>query len=245
MTASALDRESRASYDVGIVCRDRGPEPRERVERLRIIVTDVNDNEPHFRHPSYRTELIENNYVGAVVLRVNASDDDDGDNAVVRYSLRDGAGFEIDEDSGVIKATESFDREAAARHRFFVVAGDRGRPASRSSSAEVVVDIVDVNDERPRFERPSYALSVPENSPAGTAVGTVKAADPDGSPFDHVTYTTASTVFGVDRDTGRITTLQPLDREVVPVYSLTVVATDSGITTRIHTTPRQNRTEFN
>jgi len=118
VTAAALDRESRASYDVGIVCRDRGPEPRERRERLKVGVADVNDNAPHFRYPAYRTELIENNYVGAVVLRVNASDDDDGDNAAVRYSLRDADGFEIDPDSGVIKATKSFDREAAARHRF-------------------------------------------------------------------------------------------------------------------------------
>jgi len=166
VTAATLDRESRASYDVGIVCRDRGPEPRERVERLRVRVVDVNDNAPHFRYPSYRTELIENNYVGAVVLRVNASDDDEADNAAVRYSLRDGRGFEIDPDSGVIKAAESFDREAAARHRFFVVGTDGGRPTARSSSAEVVVEVVDVNDERPRFQERTTRLRYDPPTPS-------------------------------------------------------------------------------
>lgn len=52
-----------------------------------------------------------------------------------------------------------------------------------------------------------------------------------------MTYATTSDVFAVNRDTGRITTLQPLDREVVPVYSITVVATDSGITTRFVRAP--------
>jgi len=112
--------------------------------------------------------------------------------------------------------------------RFLVVAGDGGGPTSRSSSAEVVVDLVDVNDERPRFDRRTYSLTVPENSPAGTDVGAVNAVDPDVGPFGHVTYATTSDLFAVNRDTGRVTTLQPLDREVVPVYSLTVVATDSG-----------------
>jgi len=228
VTAAMLDRESRGFYDVGIVCRDRGPEPRERVERIKIEITDVNDNDPHFRYPSYRTELIENNYVGAVVLRVNASDADDGDNAALRYSLQGGDGFEVDEDSGVIKATESFDRELAGSYRFFVVASDRGKPASRSSSSEVIVDIVDVNDEEPRFEHHAYSLDVDENSPVGTEVGTVKAVDPDVGSSGHVTYTTTSKVFSVDRETGRITTLQRLDREVFPVYKLKVVATDSG-----------------
>jgi len=234
VTAAMLDRESRASYDIEIVCRDRGPEPRERVERVKVLVTDVNDNDPHFRYPSYRTELIENNYVGAVVLRVNASDADEGDNAAVRYSLRSTSGFEVDEDSGVIKATESFDREVAAGYRFFVVASDRGKPMSRSSSAEVVVDVVDVNDERPRFEHDTYSLNVDENSPAGTQVGTVNAVDPDVGSFGHVTYSTTSEVFSVDRETGRITTLVPLDREVVELYSLTVVATDSGNSSTRH-----------
>jgi len=229
VTAAKLDRESRASYDVGIVCRDRGPEPRERVERVKISVTDVNDNDPQFRYPSYRTELIENNYDGAVVLRVNASDADEGHNAALSYSLRSSSGFAVDEDSGVIKATESFDHEVAASYRFFVVASDHGRPVPRSSSAEVIVDIVDLNDEEPLFEHHTYSLDVDENSPVGTEVGTVKAVDPDDGLNGHVTYSTTSDLFGVDSETGRITTLQPLDREVVPVYSLTVVASDSGL----------------
>ena len=229
VTAAKLDRESRASYDVGIVCRDRGPEPRERVERVKISVVDVNDNDPQFRYPSYRTELIENNYVGAVVLRVNASDADAGHNAALRYSLRGGSGFEVDEDSGVIKATDRFDRELAPSYRFFVVASDHGQPTARSSSAEVIVDIVDVNDESPRFEHQTYSLDVDENSPVGTEVGTVKAIDSDVGSFGHVTYTTTSDLFSVDSETGRITTLQPLDHEVVKSYSLTVVASDSGL----------------
>jgi len=38
-------------------------------------VADVNDNDPVFTQTVYRSELIENNYVGAVVFKVCAGDD--------------------------------------------------------------------------------------------------------------------------------------------------------------------------
>jgi len=82
-----------------------------------VAVGDVNDHAPEFARSLYVGELIENNYVGARVLAVTAADADVADNGRVRYELRgaDAAKFAVDPDSGEITATESLDREEAAR----------------------------------------------------------------------------------------------------------------------------------
>ena len=70
-----------------------------------------------------------------------------------------------------------------------MTARDGGSP-SRSATQLVVMQVVDVNDERPRFDKTSYYFSLPENRPVGTVVGTVRARDADRTPaFSRITYT--------------------------------------------------------
>lgn len=52
-----------------------------------VRVTDINDNSPVFTQRSYVADLIENNYIGLVVLYVNATDEDIGPNADVVYNI--------------------------------------------------------------------------------------------------------------------------------------------------------------
>ena len=72
--------------------------------------------------------------------------------------------------------------------RYEVTARDGGTP-SRSASQSLIIQVVDVNDELPYFDKSAYYFSVVENSPLGTVVGTVRASDDDVSPaFNRVTY---------------------------------------------------------
>jgi len=48
---------------------------------------DVNDHAPTFSQTHYFGDLIENNYVGMVVLHVNVTDADVGANADIYYSI--------------------------------------------------------------------------------------------------------------------------------------------------------------
>ncbi|MFL6844128.1 MAG: cadherin domain-containing protein [Allosphingosinicella sp.] len=69
--------------------------------------------------------------------------------------------------------------------------------------------------------------SVDENQPAGTAVGTFSASDPD--PEDAMTYSLTDNgggLFAVDPVTGKLTTTAPLDHEAHASYDLVVRATD-------------------
>ena len=175
---------------------------------------------------------------------VSATDADAGENADIVYSLQfpwSGVdGFQVDSQTGVVRATRSFDREQANHAlRFLVVAADRGRPLSRSATATAVVTIVDVNDEAPVFvDVPAggYEFTVAENRPAGTVVGQVTARDADHGHNAVVSYTLFSpdddgdvaAAFQMDRVTGEIRTARTLDREQREIVRLVATATDGA-----------------
>jgi len=73
--------------------------------------------------------------------------------------------------------------------RYEVTVRDGGTP-SRSATQSLIIEVVDVNDELPQFDKTSYYFSVLENSLVGSVVGTVRATDDDVSPaFSRITYT--------------------------------------------------------
>lgn len=94
--------------------------------------------------------------------------------------------------------------------------------------------VLDVNDNVPRFESNPYEARVAENADAGARVVQVIAHDADTGANADVSYSFAvehsklSNVFAIDRDNGWLTTLVPLDREARAEYEFDVVATDRG-----------------
>lgn len=87
----------------------------------------------------------------------------------------------------------------------------------------------------PQFQLPNYQVSVPENEPAGTRVITLKATDPDDGEAGRLEYSMealfdsrSNDFFEIDSQTGSITTIQPLDREVKDTHVFKVTVTDHG-----------------
>ncbi|XP_077066941.1 cadherin EGF LAG seven-pass G-type receptor 1 [Siphateles boraxobius] len=87
----------------------------------------------------------------------------------------------------------------------------------------------------PQFQLPNYQVSVPENEPSGTRVITLKAFDADDGDAGVVEYDMeaifdirSNNLFQINPETGGITTLQPLDREVKDTHVFKVTATDRG-----------------
>ncbi|CDQ71804.1 unnamed protein product [Oncorhynchus mykiss] len=96
----------------------------------------------------------------------------------------------------------------------------------------------------PQFQLPNYQVSVPENEPAGTRVITLKALDTDHDDDGEVEYdiealfdSRSNDYFKINLQTGSITTLQPLDREVKDTHIFKVIATDNG-------TPKRSATAY-
>ncbi|ELU16906.1 hypothetical protein CAPTEDRAFT_32685, partial [Capitella teleta] len=233
LTTKELDREQRNEYRLTMRCVDRGSPPMTSTKHISVVVTDVNDNAPVFREASYVAELFENNYHGAYVTRVNATDEDEGRNAEIVYGLgpNDLAFFDIDAVTGVISARDSLDRERRSEYNLRVVARDNGEPTPKTSTVSLLVKVLDVNDEKPLFTSAVYSFGVDENLPAGHEVGFLSAHDADSPPYNqHSMFLlpagSLSDAFEMDDDTGMVRTTRPLDREQQSVYELIAVARD-------------------
>lgn len=208
-----------------------------------IDVTDINDNAPSFSLPFYSVDILENNSIGSIVIRVSATDLDWDDNADIVYSLFDpdddpaSPSFDIHRKQGVVRAVVTLNYELRAHHRVTLVAVDRGVPA-RTGTAVLEVDVIDVNDERPEFEPGSLTMNIRENQPIGTSVGTLKAVDADSQPYNVFSFGLQpppgssrgddKAPFAVDPKSGKIATTRVLDREGRDIYYLTTTATDDG-----------------
>ena len=233
VTARPLDRETEEYYEMELLCQDKGEDKNVEIARIKVRVKDKNDHSPEFKKLVYKTELLENNLIGAYLAQVTATDKDTGDNAKIEYSVaKDAASkFSVDPKSGYLTAAMSFDREKHDIISFYVLAIDHGEPA-KTGSALVHVDILDLNDERPTFKEGSYSFSVEENTADGRVVGNVEAVDLDEPPFNEFSYSLSDSEgkFSINPQTGVITSLTELDREQKQEYVLEVTAEDKGDT---------------
>jgi hypothetical protein len=75
-------------YNLTLIAYDAGVPPLTGTLYIRVTVTDVNDNRPHFDQPNgYEATLAAGAPVGTSVVKVTASDPDLGDSGIVRYSF--------------------------------------------------------------------------------------------------------------------------------------------------------------
>lgn len=237
-----LDRETQSFYNLVVQVHDLAPPPAPRFSssaQVSIILLDVNDNPPAFLSPRL-TYIPENTPIDTVVFKAQATDPDSGPNSYVEYALLSPAGstFSIGTIDAEVRLTGELDREAISNYTLTVLATDKGQPAL-SSSAEVMVVVLDINDNSPAFAQALYRVEVGEDTLTGTDVVQVCAADADEGTNGQVRYGivggNADQAFRIDSVTGVVTVAKPLDREKTPTYLLTVQAADRGSTPRTDT----------
>uniref|UniRef100_A0A2I3HFW5 Protocadherin Fat 4 n=1 Tax=Nomascus leucogenys TaxID=61853 RepID=A0A2I3HFW5_NOMLE len=238
----ALDRESQSFYNLVVQVHDLPQIPASRftsTAQVSIILLDVNDNPPTFLSPKL-TYIPENTPIDTVVFKAQATDPDSGPNSYIEYTLLNPLGnkFSIGTIDGEVRLTGELDREEVSNYTLTVVATDKGQP-SLSSSTEVVVMVLDINDNNPIFAQALYKVEINENTLTGTDIIQVFAADGDEGTNGQVRYGivngNTNQEFRIDSVTGAITVAKPLDREKTPTYHLTVQATDRGSTPRTDT----------
>ncbi|GFR64708.1 protocadherin-11 X-linked [Elysia marginata] len=231
-----LDRETTPSYQVTIICRDNGSPQLSTNETFSVVLQDVNDFAPQFTLPVWPVKIAENSHNENVVT-LEATDRDLGRNKVVRYGLGNVTSLvstyiEVDPDTGRVTTRKPLDRELFATLNFQVVATDTGDPPM-SSTARVVITVLDQNDNYPRVPL-GYSLSVSENSPPWTVVGQIEALDPDEGAAGEVIYqlmsdNEATKLFNLTQS-GLLRTLRNFDREHRDLYDINVLASDSAPT---------------
>ncbi|UJR36927.1 hypothetical protein I4U23_029639 [Adineta vaga] len=222
-----FDRETSSSYQIELHARDFGQPSLRRSMTFDLNITDVNDQKPIFQ-TNYTFDITENNQVSNVIGQVTAYDEDQGLNGQINYAIESPSPyFFISSIDGLISTNTTFDYELNRQYQFRVRAYDSGQP-SLDSFASVVVNILNLNEYSPEFEKKTYHFFIDENSTnrSSTFVGQVKANDPDFG--DHVIYSLNDTehLFTIDEH-GNLWTDAIFDRESRDEYNLTVMATDN------------------
>ncbi|NXO42610.1 PCDGM protein, partial [Locustella ochotensis] len=233
----ALDREFRAFHYLVLTAEDGGSPPQSSKIRITIQVLDANDNHPVFDRPSYGARLVENSPLGTLVVKLNATDVDEGPNGDIRYSLSSHNSaalrqiFAIDEQTGEIRVQGNLDFEEATVYEIEVEAKDMGSP-TMEEHCSVVVEITDVNDNAPEVILTSFSSTLSEDALPGTVVAVIHVRDRDsGEQGKVLCHVSPDLPFQLRKDYEHqysLLTSTRLDREHVAYYNVTVSASDLG-----------------
>ncbi|XP_034640984.1 LOW QUALITY PROTEIN: protocadherin gamma-B1-like [Trachemys scripta elegans] len=158
--------------------------------KVEIDVLDENDNAPEVTLASLASRIPENSVSGTVIALIKVRDRDDGENGKVSCRLQEDLPFKIISSSNnyyKLLTDSTLDRERTTEYNITITAIDKGSPIL-STQKTILLQISDINDNAPVFEKPSYTAYVPENNPSGASIFSVVASDRDLDRNARVTY---------------------------------------------------------
>nr|XP_048277471.1 cadherin-related family member 1 isoform X2 [Myodes glareolus] len=212
-----------------------------------IRIVDLNNHPPTFYGESgpqnkFELSMYEHPPQGEILrgLKITVNDSDQGANA--KFNLRlvgPGGIFRVVPQTVlneaqvtiIVENSAAIDFEKSKLLTFKLLAIEVNTPEKFSSTADIVIQLLDTNDNVPKFTSHYYIARIPENAPGGSNVVAVTAVDPDTGPWGKVQYSiygTGSDLFLIHPSTGLIYT-QPwasLDAEGTSRYNFYVKAED-------------------
>ncbi|KAM4621840.1 protocadherin alpha-3-like [Polymixia lowei] len=214
------------------------------VHYVSVEVLDVNDHSPSFLEKEKRLEIFESALPGARFQLQAARDADGGPFSVQQYTLNRNEHFRLevkdrgeDRKTPILVLQTPLDRESESSVALLLTAIDGGKPP-RSGEMRITVDVLDVNDNPPVFNKDSYSVQLNENSPVGTTVIQVNATDLDEGSNAEVIYSFGNDVdvkarglFDLNPLTGEIIVSAVIDFEESSRYEIDIQASDKGTAT--------------
>ncbi|XP_069387749.1 protocadherin gamma-A2-like isoform X41 [Paralichthys olivaceus] len=232
-----IDFEKSRSFQVNIRASDDGGLTGSC--KLIVDVLDMNDNSPDIHIMSKSNVISEDAKPNTVVTVINVEDVDSAENGKVHCAINDNNHFMLKSTSDKFYSlvTDSeLDRERSSEYNITVTCSDEGVP-SLSSSVTLTLQISDVNDNAPVFERSSYEAYIVENNTPGLSIFTVKARDADWNQNARVSYiledssvngVPVSSYVSVSADSGVIHAVRSFDYEQIKDFHFRVKAQDGG-----------------
>ncbi|XP_039872132.1 protocadherin beta-16-like [Simochromis diagramma] len=232
-----IDYEKANSYQIDIEVVDSGGLS----DSAKVIVDliDVNDNSPQINIVSKSESISENAPTNTVIAMLSINDPDSENNGNVVCDINDSIPFKIQTTINgfyTLVMEVALDREMASQYNITVTCSDEGVP-SLSSSVTLTLQISDVNDNAPVFERSSYEAYIVENNTPGLSIFTVKATDADWNQNARVSYiledssvngVPVSSYVSVSADSGVIHAVRSFDYEQIKDFHFRVKAQDGG-----------------
>lgn len=235
---STLNFESASSYILRVEAIDNGIPPNKAQTFVQIDVINVNDEQPRIESFPLNISLYEGPFDDSTPLTIgqlNCSDADDGTFGMITFQIvsgnSDGA-FRITP-SGSVQLVAVLDYELRQSYSLEVVCEDGGTPP-KNDSAVIPIIVLPINDNSPDFGAAVVTISASEALPIGSTVGDpITATDDDRPPHNSVQYSIISddtdpALFAISMSSGQLTLVQSLDFESAALYTLVVLAEDSG-----------------
>ncbi|XP_076064277.1 fat-like cadherin-related tumor suppressor homolog, partial [Oratosquilla oratoria] len=223
------------TFNLVIQAQDNGRPRKRATTRIIVRVSQVPDTSSHAPKvlPPTPTHVMETDPPGHFVTFIHASDPD---NDTLWYYITDGdAGgrFSIGVDSGLVTVARPLDREDRDRHTLTIEVTD----GVHAEKVKLVIEVLDVNDQRPVFRSRVYQASIRESSKPGDVILGLHCRDKDDPlsasssvyyTLHHAEGTSTKELFTLDSSTGELMVAQPLDRESASDHELTVSCRDRG-----------------
>ncbi|XP_045886278.1 protocadherin gamma-C5-like [Micropterus dolomieu] len=211
------------------------------LHRVEVEIQDINDNSPTFPSQDIILEISESTAAGARFPLETAQDLDVGVNSVRSYTLSkdDFFSLKIKDVSGGRKVPElvlskSLDREKKPIHQLQLTAIDGGNPV-KSGTSKITINVLDINDNFPVFEKNIYKVFISENGVQGASILKLTAKDTDEGPNGEVEYSFGAhtpdvvlSVFDIDSLAGEVRLIGKLDFETNANYEIDICARDKG-----------------
>ncbi|XP_068571539.1 protocadherin beta-16-like [Cebidichthys violaceus] len=237
ISKSNIDYEKARFYQIHVQASDEGGLTDSC--KITVEVIDINDNKPVINIMSQTNIIPEDSKPATVVTMVNVQDLDSGENGKVHCAINDHIPVTLKPTSNNffnLVTDSDLDRETASEYNITVKCSDEGVP-SLSSSVTLTLQISDVNDNAPVFERSSYEAYIVENNTPGLSIFTVKARDADWNQNARVSYiledssvngVPVSSYVSVSADSGVIHAVRSFDYEQIKDFHFRVKAQDGG-----------------
>ncbi|XP_038268823.1 protocadherin beta-16-like [Dermochelys coriacea] len=208
--------------------------------RMEVQIDDVNDNSPKFSKNEFPLKLPEHLPVNSRFPLERAQDSDVGTNGIQSYAISANEHFRLDVQTrgdrnkyAELVLEKQLDREEQAQLMLILIAADGGLP-QRTGTAQIRINVLDTNDNFPRFSQSVYKVQLMENSPRDTLVTKVEASDLDEGSNAEITYSFRQLpdrvlkLFKLNQFSGEITVLGIIDYEERSSYEMDIQATDGG-----------------
>ncbi|XP_029959801.1 protocadherin gamma-A11-like isoform X28 [Salarias fasciatus] len=232
-----IDYEKTKLFQIDVEATDNGGLSDS--SKILIDITDVNDNSPQLKILSKSEHILEDSPENTVISMLSVNDPDSEKNGEVKCTIDDDIPFKIQNTMNgfySLMTEVSLDREVAPQYNITVTCSDEGVP-SLSSSVTLTLQISDVNDNAPVFERSFYEAYIVENNTPGLSVFAVKAKDADWNQNARVSYiledsyvhgVPVSSYVSVSADSGVIHAVRSFDYEQIKDFQFLVKAQDGG-----------------